>query len=84
MLDRFSEVAHNDSHWRALENLDDFIRDQLAEVQSYNEAMSEQAKMQQKCIAHKLTLVDKTEIFTKLEKRQVGMQKSRQAKLEME
>ena len=30
VLDKFSEV-NNDTHWRALEAIDDFIRDQLAD-----------------------------------------------------
>ena len=34
VMDKYSEV-NNDTHWRALEILDDFIRDQLADCQSF-------------------------------------------------
>ena len=30
-LDKYQELINNDTHWRALEILDDFVRDQLAD-----------------------------------------------------
>jgi hypothetical protein len=32
MLDKYTEVANQDNHWRALETIDDFIRDQLSDI----------------------------------------------------
>ena len=31
ILEKYTEVANNDSHWRAFETIDDFVRDQLAD-----------------------------------------------------
>ena len=36
VLDKYQEV-NNDTHWRALEAIDDFIRDQLADCQALTE-----------------------------------------------
>jgi hypothetical protein len=41
ILEKYTEVANNDSHWRAFEITDDFIRDQLADSQSFLEVFSE-------------------------------------------
>ena len=43
VLDKFAEV-NNDTHWRALEAIDDFVRDQLADCQALNECFHEIAK----------------------------------------
>lgn len=40
VLDKYSEV-NNDTHWRALEMIDDFIRDQLSDCQSFFDVFSE-------------------------------------------
>ena len=40
VLDKYAEV-NNDTHWRALEAIDDFIRDQLSDCQSLIECFSE-------------------------------------------
>ena len=41
VLDKYSEV-NNDTHWKTLESLDDFIRDQLADCQSILDLFNEQ------------------------------------------
>ena len=43
VLDKYSEL-NNDTHWSALENIDDFIRDQLADCQSYFDVFSDISK----------------------------------------
>ena len=40
VLDKYAEV-NNDTHWRALEAVDDFIRDQLADCQALQECFIE-------------------------------------------
>ncbi len=40
VLDKYAEV-NNDTHWRALEAIDDFIRDQLSDCQSLIECFAE-------------------------------------------
>lgn len=35
VLEKYQEVACNDSHWRTFETFDDFIIDQLSDCQSY-------------------------------------------------
>lgn len=40
VLDKYSEV-NNDTHWRALETLDDFIRDGLSDCQSFFDAFND-------------------------------------------
>ena len=40
VLDKYSEV-NNDTHWRALEMIDDFIRDQLSDCQSFFDVFSD-------------------------------------------
>ena len=43
VLDKYKEV-NNDTHWRALEAIDDFIRDQLADCQALTECFLEIVK----------------------------------------
>jgi len=43
VLDKYAEV-NNDTHWRALEAIDDFIRDQLADCQAISECFQEITK----------------------------------------
>ena len=47
VLDKYSEV-NNDTHWRALEMIDDFIRDQLSDCQSFFDVFSDISRAHQK------------------------------------
>ena len=49
VLDKYSEV-NNDTHWRALEMIDDFIRDQLSDCQSFFDVFSEITRAHQKLL----------------------------------
>ena len=40
VLDKYSEV-NNDTHWRALEILDDFVRDGLSDCYSFGEVFND-------------------------------------------
>lgn len=73
-------MACNDSHWRTFETFDDFIIDQLSDCQSYFDVFADQEKMRQKCLSLKAILDGKIEQYTQIEKRQVGVQRARQAK----
>lgn len=53
VLEKYTEVACNDSHWRTFETFDDFIIDQLSDCQSYFDLFADQEKMRQKCLALK-------------------------------
>ena len=46
VLDKYSEV-NNDTHWRALEMIDDFIRDQLSDCQSFFDVFSDISRAHQ-------------------------------------
>ena len=59
VLDKYSEV-NNDTHWRALEATDDFIRDQLADCQALQECFHEMTKAQVRLSQVKQTLDSKT------------------------
>lgn len=41
ILEKYGEVANNDSHWRAFEIVDDFIRDQLSDCSSFFEVFTD-------------------------------------------
>ena len=83
VLDRFSEV-NNDTHWRALESVDDFVRDQLADIQSYQDAFTEISKHHTKMVQVKSQLDAKTTNLATLEKKQISLQKAQQARLQMD
>ena len=59
VLDKYSEV-NNDTHWRALEMIDDFIRDQLSDCQSFFDAFSDITRAHQKLQNIKIQLEQKT------------------------
>ena len=62
VLDKYAE-ANNDTHWRALESMDDFIRDQLADCQALHECFHEIAKAQIKLAEVKQRLDNKMQHF---------------------
>jgi predicted CopG family antitoxin len=86
VLERYQEVAcTNDAHWRAFETVDDFIIDQLSDCLAFFDVFQEQEKMRQKCLQLKLTLDQKTENYSQVEKRgNAGVQRARQAKIEVD
>ena len=47
VLDKYSEV-NNDTHWRALETLDDFIRDGLSDCAAFADAFKDIVKANEK------------------------------------
>lgn len=67
ILEKYTEVANNDSHWRAFETIDDFVRDQLADCQAFFEVFSDQEKLRQKCLSLKATLDQRSESYAQLE-----------------
>ena len=69
VLDKYAEV-NNDTHWRALEAIDDFVRDQLADCQALNECFHEIAKAQMKYNAMRQTLDSKTQNFVKSQEKE--------------
>ena len=84
VLDKYDEV-NNDTHWRSLEAIDDFIRDQLADCQALTECFSEMIKAQQKLNMAKYTLDNKTQSVVSKEKRhQVPQKKITQARAELD
>ena len=83
MLDKYAEV-NNDTHWRALEAIDDFIRDQLADCQAITECFHEIYKAQIKLSSVKQSLDSKMQNFISQEKKQVPTSKVRQARAELD
>ena len=85
MLDKYNEV-NNDTHWRALEAIDDFIRDQLADCQALTECFDEIIKAQYKMSMAKHTLDDKTQSVITKEKKghQVAEKKMNKARAELD
>lgn len=82
VLEKYSEVTQSDSHWRTFETFDDFIIDQISDCQAYFDSFIDQEKLKAKCVSLKQVLDQKTEQYTQIEKRSVGVQRARQAKLE--
>ena len=83
-LDKYQELINNDTHWKALEILDDFVRDQLADCQSlldmYADIHRASARQQQL----KKDMEMKGQQFTSLDRRQAGVSRTNKAKAEME
>lgn len=82
VLDKYQEVAVNDSHWKSFETFDDFAIDQLADCQAYFDVFADQDRLKLKCQQLKQTLDARTETYTQIDKRQGGGQRARQAKQE--
>ena len=74
VLDKYRELD-NDTDWRLLETIDDFIRDQLTDCQAFTEVSMEITKAQQKMVALKNTVDSKTEVFINMEKKQTNVNK---------
>lgn len=74
VLDKYAEV-NNDTHWRSLEAIDDFIRDQLADCQALSECFHEILKAQLRLSSVKQSLDSKTQHFISQEKKQVPLAK---------
>jgi hypothetical protein len=68
VLDKFSEL-NNDTHWRVLETIDDFVRDQLTDYQAFNEVFTDITKQQQRVSTLKAALEQKTDLFITKEKK---------------
>ena len=83
VLEKYKEV-NNDTHWRALEEIDDFIRDQLADCQALTECFQEIVKAQVRLATVKQTLDSKTQHFISQEKKQVPVNKVKQARAELD
>ena len=62
VLDKYAEV-NNDTHWKALEAIDDFVRDQLADCQAILECFQEITKAYIKMSSVKQNLDSKTQNF---------------------
>ena len=73
VLEKYSEVTQNDSHWRTLETFDDFVIDQASDCTAYFDSFAEQEKLKQKCLQLKQVLDQKTEQYMQIEKRAVGV-----------
>ena len=83
VLDKYTEV-NNDTHWRSLEAIDDFIRDQLADCQALTECFHEIAKAQVRLATIKQTLDTKTQHFISQEKKQVPVSRIKQARADLD
>ena len=84
VLDKHREV-NNDTHWRALEAIDDFIRDQLADCEALTECFSEIFKAQQRMNLAKKDIDYKTQnMITKEKRRELPKEKINRARVELD